>query len=88
MLGGGRQQFLDSASLDPTTKDYSCARRDGKNLISYWADEKFARNASFKYVQNTEELLSQNMRGVDYLLGRDQFVIQSLNIIDLYTVFI
>ncbi|CAG0912214.1 unnamed protein product [Notodromas monacha] len=67
IMGGGRQQFLDYVS--PSERDYSCSRADGRNLIAYWADEKWERNASFAYVQNTEELLTTDLRNAEYLLG-------------------
>jgi alkaline phosphatase len=66
-MGGGRQQFLDF--VPPNQKDYSCTRKDGRNLIAYWADEKWTKNATFRYVQNTEELLTSDLRNVEYLLG-------------------
>lgn len=45
-------------------------RRDGKNLVKDWEQDKEHRGKT-KYVKTREELLNVDVKHTDYLLGND-----------------
>ncbi|CAK1555474.1 unnamed protein product [Leptosia nina] len=67
ILGGGRREFLPSNTFDEEgTQGH---RLDGRNLIEEWQIDKIARNVSYRYVWNREQLLNTNDDLPEYLLG-------------------
>ncbi|XP_063607026.1 membrane-bound alkaline phosphatase-like [Penaeus indicus] len=68
IMGGGRRVFTPNDVLDVEESRYGY-RKDGKNLINSWLDDKIGRGSSAAYVWNREDLLSTNTNNTDYLLG-------------------
>ncbi|KAJ8712623.1 hypothetical protein PYW07_005465 [Mythimna separata] len=67
ILGGGRREFLPNSTID---EEGTRGRRlDGRNLIEEWQENKRARNVSYQYVWNREQLLDAAAELPDYLLG-------------------
>uniref|UniRef100_A0A2H1VP42 Alkaline phosphatase n=1 Tax=Spodoptera frugiperda TaxID=7108 RepID=A0A2H1VP42_SPOFR len=67
ILGGGRREFLPNSTID---EEGSRGKRlDGRNLIEEWQESKRARNASYRYVWNREQLLAAAEEQPEYLLG-------------------
>lgn len=70
-MGGGRQMLLADVTgteEDPIDK-WAGRRVDGLNLISTWMEDKKSRNASYRVVKNTEQLLKVDVKVTDFLLG-------------------
>lgn len=68
IMGGGRRVFTPNDVLDVEESRYGY-RRDGKNLINSWLEDKRGRGSSAAYVWNREDLLATNTNNTDYLLG-------------------
>lgn len=64
LLGGGRSKFL------PVNVAKEGERRDGKNLVKDWEQDKEYRGKA-KYVVTREDLLNVDVKHTDYLLGKD-----------------
>ncbi|KAI5750422.1 hypothetical protein M8J76_015492 [Diaphorina citri] len=71
IMGGGRQCMITNSSFSPRDPEdeWSCKRRDGKDLVQEWALDKTRRGYSYKYVTHTEELDMLNVDKTDFLLG-------------------
>ncbi|CAD0202389.1 unnamed protein product [Chrysodeixis includens] len=67
ILGGGRRNFLPTTVVDEESQ--SGRRTDGRNLIEEWQQDKAARQVSFRYIWNVNELLQVNDNLPEYLLG-------------------
>jgi Alkaline phosphatase len=72
-MGGGRQCMITNSSFSPRDPEdeWSCKRRDGKDLVQEWALDKTRRGYSYKYVTHTEELDMLNVDKTDFLLGKE-----------------
>ena len=67
ILGGGRREFLPTTTVD---EDGNMGKRtDGADLIQTWQSDKAARNVTFKYVWNRDQLLSLDPATTEYALG-------------------
>ncbi|CAG0882920.1 unnamed protein product [Darwinula stevensoni] len=66
-MGGGRQQFLDFVPEDQRVR--ACYREDRRNLIATWANHKVSLNASFMYLETTEDLERLDPARTDYVMG-------------------
>lgn len=75
LLGGGRSKFL------PVNVTKEGERRDGKNLVKDWKQDKEYRGKA-KYVVTREDLLNVDVKHTDYLLGKDG--VQVLHLILLF----
>ncbi|XP_041377834.1 alkaline phosphatase, tissue-nonspecific isozyme-like isoform X2 [Gigantopelta aegis] len=70
ILGGGRSKFMTDNQTDPETGRVSSrARKDGRDLIQAWLDEKEARGVSHHYVWNASAFDDVDTQTTDYLLG-------------------
>ncbi|XP_046377254.2 alkaline phosphatase-like [Haliotis rufescens] len=71
ILGGGRQYFRPIDAIDPETgtNDTSNGRRDGRDLVEDWMENKAERNATHRYVWNLAEFNEVDPESVDFLLG-------------------
>lgn len=67
ILGGGRQNFINSTVRDET--GYPGYRQDGRNLIDDWLKDKKARNSSASYVWSRKGLTQVDLENTDFLLG-------------------
>ncbi|OWR49944.1 alkaline phosphatase [Danaus plexippus plexippus] len=67
ILGGGRREFLPNNVVDEEGKFGK--RRDDRNLIEEWKMDKIARNSSYQYVWNRDQLKSVSNNLPDYILG-------------------
>lgn len=67
LLGGGRSKFLPVNVTKPAEGEGE--RRDGKNLVKDWEQDKEYRGKA-KYVVTREELLNVDVKHTDYLLGK------------------
>ncbi|KAI2811050.1 hypothetical protein BLOT_002220, partial [Blomia tropicalis] len=63
ILGGGMRNFLDQRS-NPIGM-----RKDGRNLIDQWLNDKRERGLSSKFIQDGQQLNEMNTNEIDYLLG-------------------
>lgn len=63
-MGGGLRHFISHSRQTSYGK-----RRDGKNLIESWMEDKQKRGLSGKYIANRKELNQLDTGQVDYLLG-------------------
>ncbi|XP_015115927.1 alkaline phosphatase, tissue-nonspecific isozyme isoform X2 [Diachasma alloeum] len=71
IMGGGRQMLKSNATgtkSDPIDT-WACYSSDGRDLLSYWKNDKEERNLRYKLVQNNRELRSVDPEEVDYLMG-------------------
>ncbi|XP_069114704.1 alkaline phosphatase-like [Argopecten irradians] len=70
IMGGGRTFFVPNNTVDPekrnVTKD---GRRDGRNLIEEWIEDKRHRNLTHRYVWNTSDFNSVDPKNTEYLMG-------------------
>ncbi|CAH0694833.1 unnamed protein product [Spodoptera exigua] len=67
ILGGGRREFLPNSTID---EEGSRGKRlDGRNLIEEWQENKRARNVSYQYVWNRDQLMEALEELPEYLLG-------------------
>jgi len=67
ILGGGRNEFRPNTTVD---EDGNRGRRnDGADLIQSWESDKIARNVTFKYVWNRDQLLSLDPSTTEYAFG-------------------
>uniref|UniRef100_A0A1B6M053 alkaline phosphatase n=1 Tax=Graphocephala atropunctata TaxID=36148 RepID=A0A1B6M053_9HEMI len=65
ILGGGRYKMLPKS---PTSEEGKGDRRDGRNLVKEWLQDKSSRGTA-KYVTTRSELLAVETKSTDYLLG-------------------
>ncbi|XP_023212014.1 alkaline phosphatase, tissue-nonspecific isozyme-like isoform X2 [Centruroides sculpturatus] len=63
ILGGGRKTFLNS------TKGREDGRKDGRDLIEEWMNDKINRKLKAAYVSNLRQFNDFRERSADYLLG-------------------
>ena len=72
-MGGGRRnlQPREVRDIEEGRKGY---RRDGKDLIKEWEEDKKRRGLSHSYLWNKDDLLAANLSDTDYLLGRQQMM--------------
>ncbi|XP_052081245.1 alkaline phosphatase-like [Mytilus californianus] len=70
LMGGGRRYFLPSNESDPViglnNKD---GRRDNRNLIEEWINDKQQRKVNYEYVWNATEFNNIDPRSTEYILG-------------------
>ncbi|KAJ8320726.1 hypothetical protein KUTeg_002313 [Tegillarca granosa] len=70
LLGGGRRNFLPFDAEDPEGYNlYRTGRRDNRNLIDDWVDDKVKKNKTHRYVWNSTDFYQVNADKTDYLLG-------------------
>ncbi|XP_045774632.1 membrane-bound alkaline phosphatase-like [Maniola jurtina] len=67
ILGGGRREFLPNGVVDE--EGARGRREDGRHLIEEWQMDKIARNVTYQYVWNRDQLLSGDAELPEYLLG-------------------
>jgi alkaline phosphatase len=67
LLGGGRQNFYLSNESDPEYPNQN-GRRNDRNLVKVWENDKIARNLKHAYVTNLTEFNSVST-DTEYLLG-------------------
>lgn len=67
ILGGGRKEFRPTDTLDEDGKYGS--RTDDVDLIQNWESEKAARNVTFKYVWNRDQLINLDPDTTEFTLG-------------------
>ena len=60
--------IVNETEQDPIDK-WAGRRKDGRDLITAWAEDKAARKLAYKVVQNNEELAALDLERTDYLLG-------------------
>ncbi|GAB6019853.1 hypothetical protein CHUAL_001392 [Chamberlinius hualienensis] len=69
IMGGGRRHFLQNNYRDfRHSSDYG-KRKDGRNLINAWIQDKETRELPYRYVSTAEELDLVDTSRIDYLLG-------------------
>ncbi|XP_058807798.1 alkaline phosphatase isoform X2 [Phymastichus coffea] len=71
IMGGGRQMLqtrFNVTNIDPLDI-WAGQRKDGRDLIDYWIQDKKNRSLSYNVVQNNEQLASVDLINTDYLLG-------------------
>lgn len=71
IMGGGRQCLqtnITNSDADPIDT-WSCRRKDNRDLIRVWLDDKKKRNLSHKLVENTGNLRATDTTDADYVLG-------------------
>ena len=68
IMGGGRRNMLPKTMRDEE-ESKNGYRRDGRNLINEWREDKERRGGHTRYVWNRDELLKTNFSDVDFLLG-------------------
>ncbi|XP_064598681.1 alkaline phosphatase-like [Liolophura sinensis] len=71
ILGGGRRTFIPLTEPDPVTgtNDQDKNRRDGRNLIKEWIQDKENRSLNHKVLYNKTDVLNTDIQNVQYLLG-------------------
>ena len=67
-MGGGRRGLLPKSVRDEE-EPRNGYRKDGRNLIKAWQDDKRKRGARNSYVWSRDQLLKTNLNSTDYLLG-------------------
>ncbi|XP_068218848.1 alkaline phosphatase-like [Palaemon carinicauda] len=68
IMGGGRRGFIPQEELD-VEEGSPGFRRDGKNLINSWLQEKEKMGVSAAYVWNKDDLMAVDIQNTDYLMG-------------------
>ncbi|PVD35558.1 hypothetical protein C0Q70_02521 [Pomacea canaliculata] len=68
-MGGGRRSLLPNNFTDPEAGWIVSGRKDNRNLIQEWIDQKTAENAKFQYVWNLTSFEAVNPDTTDYLMG-------------------
>ncbi|XP_050425279.1 alkaline phosphatase-like isoform X2 [Adelges cooleyi] len=71
IMGGGRQSFVanTTATLKEINDKRVCRRTDGKNLVDDWIKDKSSKHSSYRYLTNTNDIVSMNTETTDYVLG-------------------
>ncbi|XP_048779091.2 alkaline phosphatase-like [Ostrea edulis] len=70
IMGGGRRFFLPADVMDPERgANTAHGRKDGKNLIEEWMNDKKRRHRTFKYVWNETDFNNVDPTNTDFLLG-------------------
>ncbi|XP_061188266.1 alkaline phosphatase-like [Saccostrea echinata] len=70
IMGGGRRFFLPADATDPERgANTAHGRKDGKNLIEDWMNDKKRRHKTFRYVWNETDFNSVDPAQTDFLLG-------------------
>ncbi|KAL3869103.1 hypothetical protein ACJMK2_041828 [Sinanodonta woodiana] len=70
IMGGGRQFFLRYDQRDPEHgSNAHYGRRDGRDLIQKWMDDKHTRGKNYKYVWNATDFHAVDPSSTDFLLG-------------------
>jgi len=67
ILGGGRREFRNTTDFDEEGNRGS--RSDGLDLIQSWQSDKQARNVTYSYVWNRDQLLNINYNATEYTFG-------------------
>lgn len=67
IMGGGRRNFFPKKTKDE--EGDKGVRKDGKNLIRNWTDDKIKRGFKPFYIWNKKQLMNINATATDYLLG-------------------
>jgi len=67
VLGGGRSYFRDKKLKDE--EGISGLRKDGRDLINDWLEDKDEQNAEAQYVWSGTGLKEVDLNSTDYLLG-------------------
>ncbi|KAG8264606.1 hypothetical protein J6590_008544 [Homalodisca vitripennis] len=71
IMGGGRQCMMTNINVsesDPRDT-WSCSRKDGRNLIKHWIDEKEREGLRHAYLSTTDDLNKLDIDNVDYVMG-------------------
>ncbi|XP_060071407.1 alkaline phosphatase-like [Ylistrum balloti] len=70
LMGGGRKFLLRNTDKDPENRNITThGRKDGRNLIQEWINNKQERKLSHRFVWNLTEFNSVDPTKTDYLLG-------------------
>ncbi|KAI5643224.1 alkaline phosphatase domain-containing protein [Phthorimaea operculella] len=72
IMGGGRQCLVynsTSTETDPVDNVWGCVRKDGRNLIQDYINDKTNRKLKHKVVFNNKDLHGLNVNDTDYLMG-------------------
>ena len=67
IMGGGTKHFVPETETD--RHGNLGARKDSKNLLKEWLDDKDSRKAKARVIHDAEELRRLNPDNVDYLMG-------------------
>lgn len=70
-MGGGRQCLqsnFTATDIDPLDS-WACVRKDKRNLIETWRQDKKSRNLRHKILSNAGDLRSFNAKSADYVMG-------------------
>ncbi len=69
-MGGGRRNFYPETLTDPEHPDQSGHRKDNRNLVEEWLEEKRSRRQRAEFVWNQRQFDNVDPDSTDYLLGR------------------
>ncbi|CAB3227872.1 unnamed protein product [Arctia plantaginis] len=72
VMGGGKQSLVTNVTKtpdDPLDDLWGCLRKDGRNLIQDYKDDKSRRGLNYRVVTDNEELKNLNIENTDYLFG-------------------
>lgn len=73
-MGGGRQCMianLTGTANDPLDMQWTCARKDGRNLTEVWIQDKQNRSVNYAVANNNRDLENVSINETDYLLGEN-----------------
>uniref|UniRef100_A0A1B6IP91 alkaline phosphatase n=1 Tax=Homalodisca liturata TaxID=320908 RepID=A0A1B6IP91_9HEMI len=71
IMGGGRQCMMTNINVsesDPRDT-WSCSRKDGRDLIKHWIDEKKREGLRHAYLSTTDDLNKLDIDNVDFVMG-------------------
>jgi len=69
-MGGGRQ-CLQTINREKAPRDldiWACARKDGRDLVQDWKDDKKSRNVTWQYLETNGDLKNLNVDS-EYVMG-------------------
>ncbi|XP_076036410.1 uncharacterized protein LOC143022195 [Oratosquilla oratoria] len=69
LLGGGRRHWLPEGEFDAEERNQQGRRKDGRNLIDVWIQDKKSRDLQAEYVWSKAQFDNVDPRYTDYLLG-------------------
>lgn len=70
IMGGGRRCFFGAEALDPKDPHSPGMRKDKRNLVEQWVNQRQQENQSnYAFVNSTRHLREIDLDKTDYLLG-------------------
>lgn len=74
-MGGGRQGLVTNttATPDDPIDSWGCDRRDGRNLLKTYIEDKTKRGLKHSIVKNNKELQDLDIDNTDYLFGNSLY---------------